>query len=239
MTHNKYLLSLCCFLVLFNCKKEQDTSFSDINMTIENNSIVAINIPEAGGNNMVASQINSDIQKTIISALHIGNPDEITSSSVEESITLFNAESEKFKTDFPELANSWEAQIDGEVMYQSPELISIAITSYTNTGGAHGSLNISFLNFNSETGERIQNRQLFNNLEAFKIVAERFFKRAVKDKSLLLDNKLFELPKNIGYSEDGLILLYNTYEIAPYSTGIIEFSIPFKDIRSYLIFNSL
>jgi len=239
MCHYKKLLSLCFFLVLFNCNEEQKTVFSEINITTDNNTIVEVNIPQVSGDKTISNQINSEIQKTIISALHIGNPDEITSSSVEESITSFNNEYNAFKSDFPETAQIWEAQIDGEVLYQSPEIISIAMTSYTNTGGAHGILNISFLNFDSETGQSIQNNQIFNDIEAFKTVAEPYFKDATKDKSLVLDYKQFELPANIGYSEDGIVLLYNTYEIAPYSSGIIEFAIPFEDAHPYLVFNSL
>ena len=239
MRHYKYIISICCFIVFFNCKEEQETIFSEINITTKNNTLVEVNIPQAKGNKMVSNQINSEIQKIIISALHIGNPDEITSTSVEESIVSFNNEFNTFKTDFPEITNTWEAQVDGEVMYQSSDIISIAMTSYTNTGGAHGIMTISFLNFNPETGQRIQNEQLFNNIEAFKNVAEPYFIMAKTDKSLLLDDEEFELPANIGYSEDGLVLLYNTYEIAPYPSGIIEFAIPFEDAEPYLVFNSL
>lgn len=239
MRKYKYLITIFCFIAFFNCEEEQKTVFSDINITTENNGLVEVNIPEAIGNKTVTNQINSEIQKKVISALHIGNPDEVTASSIEESIIAFNDEFKAFKTDFPETSQLWEAQIDGEVMYQSPELTSIAITSYTNTGGAHGILNISFLNFDSKTGKTIEISQLFNNIEAFKQVTERYFKEATKDKSLLLDYKAFKLPANIGYSEDGLVLLYNTYEVAPYATGIIELAIPFEIAEPYLVFNSL
>ena len=60
----------------------------------------------------------------------------------------------------------------------------------------------------------------------------------LEDEDVSLDEGTFQLPKNIGYSEDGIILLYNTYEIAPYSTGIIEFVIPFEEVNSLLIFKS-
>lgn len=239
MNRYKYLIWFYCLLVLFNCKEEQKTIFIDTNITTKSNSIVEVNIPQFDGQGIVSNQINSEIQNIVISALQIGNQDEITSTSIEESIDSFNNEYKTFKSDFPESLQQWEAQIDGEVMYQSPELTSVAITSYTNTGGAHGNLNITFLNFNSKTGQRIENNKLFKNIEAFKTLAKPFFKEATKDKSLLKDYKHFELPANIGYSEDGIVLLYNTYEIAPYSTGIIEFVIPFEDIESNLVFNGL
>ena len=235
----KHLIPICCFLVLFNCKEEQNIVFSEINITSENNIAVEINIPHASGDKIVSNQINAEIQNKIISSLHIGNPDEITSATIEESIAAFNKEYIAFKTDFSETEQIWEAQIDGEVLYQSQDLISIAITSYTNTGGAHGILNISFLNFDSITGQRLQNNQLFNDTEAFKTVAEPYFKDAIEDEGLLLDDNQFELPTNIGYSEEGIILLYNTFEVEPYSNDIIEFAVPFEVAEPFLVFNSL
>ena len=47
----------------------------------------------------------------------------------------------------------------------------------------------------------------------------------------------FELPESLGYSDEGLIILYNPYEIASYAQGIIEFSIPYEDVNSFLNVN--
>jgi hypothetical protein len=225
--------------VFFNCEEERKTTFSEINITTDNNNLVEVNIPEASGNEAIMNQINSEIQKKVISALHIGNLEDTYSSSIQESIISFINEYNTFKKDFPESSQLWEAQIDGEVIYQSEEFTTVAITSYKNTGGAHGNLNISFLNFDLKTGLKLDNIQLFTDIESFKTIAETYFESETKDKNLLSDDKTFKLPENIGYSEDGIILLYNTYEVASYSTGIIEFAIPFSKCASYLAFNSL
>jgi hypothetical protein len=43
------------------------------------------------------------------------------------------------------------------------------------------------------------------------------------------------LPGNPPYlSKTGLVFLYTQYEIAPYSSGIITFEVPFKDIMPFL-----
>ena len=48
-----------------------------------------------------------------------------------------------------------------------------------------------------------------------------------------LDN--LPLPGNAPYlSETGVVFLYTQYEIAPYSSGIITFEVPFKDISPFL-----
>lgn len=229
---------ICCFMFLFNCSEAFKTTFSDINISTKNNNLVEVNIPKALGNPEITNSINFEIETLVIDALTIGAQSNIQVKTIEASIIAFNQEYETFKTVFPESSQIWGAQIDGEVLFKSSEIISISITSYVNTGGAHGILNISFLNFNSLTGKQIANKDLFTDIDGFKAVAETYFQKAIKENDVVFDQNKFELPTNIGYTDDGLVLLYNTYEIAPYSTGIIEFTIPFKAIESYLVFNS-
>ena len=225
-------------MLLFNCSEDIKTTFSDINISTENNNIVEVNIPKALGNQEITDSINYEIEKSVIEALVFGEQSNIQLKTIEESIIAFNQEYNTFKADFPESSQIWEAQIDGEVLFQSSEIISISITSYVDTGGAHGILNISVLNFNSITGNRISNKDLFTDFDGFKAIAQTYFYQEIKENDVVFDQNKFELPTNIGYTDDGLVLLYNTYEIAPYSTGIIEFAIPFKAIESYLVFNS-
>ncbi|NNC50891.1 MAG: DUF3298 and DUF4163 domain-containing protein [Flaviramulus sp.] len=239
MLNKKYRFIIGALFILLACEEDIKVDFSEINISSENNKIVEVYIPNAIGNKDVATNINSAIEKIVIAALHIGEPDNITSKSIETSITAFNNEYVAFINDFPETSPPWEAQIDGEVLYQSPEIISVAITSYTNTGGAHGTLNISFENFNSQTGLPITNLELFNDIDAFKKLAKSYLDKSIENKNILFDPLEFELPNNIAYSEEGLILLYNTYEIAPYTAGVIEFVIPFNKAKSLLVFNSL
>lgn len=239
MFYKKRCLAMALLFIFLSCKEEIKTSFSEINITTNDNNIVEVNIPSANGNEGVTNLINAEIEKKVMASLHIGEPDAVNSKSVEESISSFNQEFEKFKIDFPENIQLWEAQIDGEVLFQSSEIISVALTSYINTGGVHGNLTISFLNFESETGKLIPNNELFKDIEAFKKVAKTYFEDALEEKDLIYDRIDFELPANMAYNNAGLILLYNTYEIAPYSTGIIEFTIPFKDVESLLVFNGL
>ena len=237
MLSEKHLLIICSLFFYLGCNEELKTLFLDINITASDNKLVDVNIPNAIGNDLVSSEINSEISKTVIAALQIGETDTLSSKTIEESITSFNEEYNAFNAAFPESALVWEAQIDGEVMFESPKIISIAITSYVNTGGAHGITNISFLNFDAVTGKRILKTNMFTNENAFKDTVKPYFEAAIKDDDMLFDPDNFQLPANIGYNEEGVVLLYNTYEIAPYSTGIIEFTIPIEKVSSFLVFD--
>ncbi len=224
--------------MLFSCKKELSISFSETNLTSKNNSIVEVNIPLVIENSDIAMSINSAIENYVITALQIGESNSSATKSIEESIEIFNTEYTNFINDFPESKQKWEAQIDGEVMFKSQELISVAITSYTDTGAAHGVLNISFLNFETKTGKIINSSKLIKNVDAFKKIAKPYFDEALTDKDISFDTKTFELPPNIAYTEEGVVLLFNVFQIAPYSTEIIEFTIPIEEAKPYLAFNS-
>ena len=94
----------------------------------------------------------------------------------------------------------------------------------------------SFLNFNAETGNRIPNKNLFKNESDFKAAVKPYYEAALNEDDIIFEPDNFQLPANIGYNEEGIILLYNTYEIAPYSTGIIDFTIPIDKVSSLLVF---
>lgn len=231
------ILILFCLFIFASCTEEKVITFSEQSFTTPTNSIVDIHIPKAEGKSGIAQQINATLKQRITAALPFRQKDSI--NTLEDNINNFNSEYTDFKSQFPESAQKWEAQIDGEVMFQSPEIISISLTCYSNTGGAHGTLIINFLNFDAQTGVLIDNSQLFKNTPEFTQLAIPYFNAAIaKKKDKYLDTEKFILPQNIGYSSDGLILLYNTYEIAPYAAGITEFVIPFSKANSYLKFNS-
>lgn len=238
MLKNKPLFAICFLSFLFGCKNEVPITFSETHFTSKNNNIVEVNVPIAIENTEASKPINSAIKDFVVSALHTSYPNKPKRQSVEESIEKFNAGYNSFINEFPDSSQQWEAQIDGEVMFKNDDIISIALTCYTNTGGAHGNTIISFLNFYASTGKQVANNHLFTDYEAFKNVAKKHFYESIEDKSILFDANSFTLPKNIGFSDEGIILLYNTYEIAPYATGIIECAIPFEEAKPYLVFNS-
>ena len=238
MHYNKYFFLACCFFLFQTCVEEKSVTFSETNITTKNNSLVEVNIPKALGDKTITDRINSEIAFVIMSALHIGDPDHVTSKSIEESIDSFNNEYNAFISDFPETQQVWEAQIDGEVIFQSADIITVSLTSYVNTGGAHGILQITLLNFDAQSGKRLSNTDLVNDMEGFKTAIKPYFDNAIEDKNTLFEPDNFTLPANMGYSEEGLLMLYNVYEIAPYSSGIIDFTVPFENVDGFLVFDS-
>ena len=107
-------------------------------------------------------------------------------------------------------------------------------------GGAHGNDKIKFLNLNAKTGEVLNQNDIIENSSGFKALAEKHFVASLETKEDRLKmedfffGKPFQLPENIGFSDDGLVLLYNVYEVASYAQGYTEFVIPFEDVTPFL-----
>jgi hypothetical protein len=234
MKSKSYLSLFCLVSIFISCETETKIVFEETEITTQNNSVVSINIPKASGTINIAKNINEGISNAITDILNFGELDAAT-ISIEELIINFNDEFNTFKNNFPDSVQEWEIQIDGDIMYQSSEIISIALTSYVDTGGAHGVLTITFLNFDTETGLLISNAKLFTDNKAINDMTKSYFVKIINEKEIsVFDDDEFQLPENIGYSEDGILILYNVYEVASYADGIIQFTIPFNEISSSL-----
>ena len=117
-------------------------------------------------------------------------------------------------------------------------------------GGAHGYTTEVGFTFRKSDGKQVPLLTNTDSPQLAKLVKEgvrRFFsdsaEQPLSDEALLeylfagdvsaLDN--IPLPANPPFlSGAGVVFLYTQYEIAPYSSGIITFEIPFKDIRPFL-----
>lgn len=227
------------FLVITACKKEIYLKFTESNSVFNINAIVEINIPKAEGENTVSFAINSKIENHIANALSFSE-EHTDSLSLNDAVSKFDEEYSQFKNDYEEGSLIWEAIFDGEVIYQSSEIICVAINTYTNTGGAHGNMNITLYNFNARTGEVIENEDLIVDATGFTEIIKSNFKKEIDIDS---ENEFgdfffgedFHLPANIGFTDDGLLILYNIYEIASYAQGITEFTIPYEEIDNFII----
>jgi len=234
----KPALIVLLILVLVACKKELNLTFSEVNTIYNVNAVIEINIPKAEGENTVSFAINSKIENHIANVLNFSEENS-DSLKLDEAITRFESEFTGFKNDYEENALVWEAIFDGEVIYQSSEVVCIAINGYTNTGGAHGNMNITLYNFDAQTGALLELDDIISNIEGFSQVVKTHFIKEIEinNEEELTDyffEEEFHLPANIGFSDEGVLILYNVYEIASYAQGITEFTIPFEALQNYL-----
>lgn len=224
---------LLFLIFLFSCEEMTLVNFTETNALYEDNAIIELNIPKAEGASTKSQSINKTIENHIANMLvFLEEPSDTL--KLDYAIKTFDTEYKSFKDGFGESAMVWDASFDGEVTYQSSELISIAINSYINSGGAHGNLNVTFFNFDA-SGTLLSFDDLFTNKEGLTKVVKTYFEEETKGIEVnYFFGELFSLPANIGFNDEGVIFFYNVYEIASYADGITEFTVPFEAIDEYL-----
>jgi hypothetical protein len=243
-----YTILVFLFLILTSCNKE--LSFE--NETFEKESAIpcktdcpkiTIDVPIAKNIPIVADSINKKVFSVIKEIVYFGE-DPSKTNDYKALTTSFIASYEEMHKKFPTDTFGWEGKIKGNVEFKSDQIIDIKIDHYTFTGGAHGYQGFRSLLFNPKTGKTIFNNQLFKNEKEFKAFAEKEFrakykipaKANINATGLMFENDIFQLPQNIFYTDEGLLLYYNSYEAASYADGPKELLFPYEKVSQYLKF---
>ncbi|MBM1104917.1 DUF3298 and DUF4163 domain-containing protein [Aurantibacter crassamenti] len=242
----KNSLNFLLLLVLFiGCKNANEltlTTASYTNESCANCPNIKIKIPQVVNESRLAENINSNISKEISSILLFDESEDLENFTIEESIKAFNESHAEITKLYPDEADIWEAEITGSVSYEDKNTLTIVLNSYLFSGGAHGYTSIQYLNFNKKTGKELKTWQIFKNKDAFKTYAESAFRKAegipldapINSTGFMFEQDSFNLPENIGFTNEGIRLQYNQYEVASYADGPIEITLPYNEAQKYL-----
>ena len=235
----KLSLLFAVFIVLFSCKEDTEVSFTDKTIEKTDNAKINITYPKAEGNEKVANRINNTLENFLANEINMSEKTD-KNLMLEDAIKAFDAEYKSFKEDFSDSTQEWEASIESEVNYDSGKILCVTVNSYLDTGGAHGNSHVTFLNFDKKYGELLKMEDIIKDEEGFKKLAAPYFEKATKpisnDEEVqdMFFGEAFQLPENIGFNAEGVILIYNIYEIASYAQGVTEFTIPYDEAKPFL-----
>lgn len=126
-------------------------------------------------------------------------------------------------------------------IYRDAHLVCMEVDDEVYTGGAHPSHSFTLYSFDAATGRETGWSQWIADTTAFKVVAEKYFWTTVKEElgdavqpeDFFWGNEFF-LPTNIGRVEDGVIIIYNEYEVLPYVYGPLFITVPLAEIAHTL-----
>lgn len=247
---NYRIPALILFLLLASCKKEPALVFSTLSLyedqlsECENELCPEISISylEVTGDTPNAQAINDRIEKYIIATLNIGEDETPSAKTIEEAAVQFIRIYREHKAEYFDMTAEYEIGIDIQHTYQSDELISLQLDQYMYSGGAHGFSKTEFFNFDPGTGEFLNKEELLSDESGFKKLAEEFFRNqfelsegaSINEPGFWFEDDSFQLSEAIGFAEDQVVLIYNPYEIAPYSEGAVEVRIPIDDAKKFL-----
>lgn len=201
--------------------------------------IIQLEVLEATGDEEVADRINQTLREHLV--LAVSTEEEPQVRAPEQMAKDFIAQqqkvADKFDTRFP-----WYALVNQSIYFQSDSLISIGVDTEVMTGGAHGYSATSFFNFDPQTGKEFSHNDLFK--EGFTDYVESIFRNQeeiaegtpINSTGYWFEDDEFNLPINIGFEEDKVILIYNPYEIASYADGEFYLELPKNDVAEYINF---
>jgi len=249
--NNKLTVLFICIVSVFGCKKEQSLSFSSENFSekeitnckTESCPEITVNYFTVSGEESISTAINAELKRFIVSSLQIGeNP--VETNSIDEASSNFIKTYRKHSAEFPDMAAAYFAEINVRKSLNTSEILSVELQQYKFTGGAHGYGSTTFANFDPKTGELLQQKDLFNDVEGFKRFAETAFRKqhniseeeSINSTGFWFENDTFYLPETVGFTKDNIIIIYNQYDIASYADGPIELKIPIKKTKEFLTF---
>ncbi|KAB8139081.1 DUF3298 and DUF4163 domain-containing protein [Gracilibacillus oryzae] len=118
-----------------------------------------------------------------------------------------------------------------EVKYNKQPRLSILTSDYMFSGGAHGNTVVQSFNYDAEEGKRVYLTDVLTTEEQIKKVQNYVWEYAIERPDIFypdLKKEDIQLTKDTAFyfSDDGIVLVFQQYEIAPYVSGNQEISIP-------------
>lgn len=245
----KLLLPFIIIVLFIGCKKDEpELEFEDLSIEQvseencipeeENCTFISIRTPWAKNTGIRSEKINQKIEEHLVQL--IDYQEENNLRKLEALAQKFIDDYEASAKEFPEFNIPWEASVEAKITYKSPDLISIEFELALFTGGAHGYTSKSYLNFDPKTGDQFLNKDLFN--DEFKLYAEQLFRQKndipeaqpINSTGFVFEDDSFQLPQNIGFLKNKIVLIYNAYEVASYAEGDIQLEIPLKNVEEFI-----
>ncbi|MBL7558284.1 DUF3298 domain-containing protein [Olleya sp. YSTF-M6] len=230
---------MSCLLITLSCDKDEKLSFSETEITKEKETFVEIIIPKANGKSKTAKNINDALTNFACDVLNIDSAKNKT-TTINQSIDAFNAAyinfNETLLADFDTKFPRWEALIDGEVSYQNEALVCVSMNGSITTGAASSSLKFKFFNFDLSNGKSLKTKDIVNNMKVFKALVKKYYDKELLTTYTSVNNTTdnFKLPETIGFNEDGVIIVYDNFELGNFTKQLVEFTIPYTVVNQYL-----
>ncbi|MCB0707408.1 MAG: DUF3298 and DUF4163 domain-containing protein [Saprospiraceae bacterium] len=195
-----------------------------------------------GKDNPAVESINSQVRA--IAYEELSELTEVNSAEADltKAAKTFVLEYEEMMADEePEFITPWSVDVESEVLYHSDLLYSIELNNYNYTGGAHPNYYTTLRTFSLKDGTVVKLEKLIQKPAVFLQLVEQAF-RAEQEipegqdlaESGFFFEEAFSLPANMAFVGDGVLFIYNPYEVAPYALGITEFVIPYAKLEGVL-----
>ena len=127
-------------------------------------------------------------------------------------------------------------------------ILSVRMEDYRFTGGAHGGTTYTFLNYDINTGEKIDWKSIFMGDSQYLQKIADYSMTDLKKQLLKPDESSTDegwivrgtepidenYNTNVGYDKNGLFIIFQQYQVAAYAAGPQQVIIPFAELQGFL-----
>ncbi|MBP6812598.1 MAG: DUF3298 and DUF4163 domain-containing protein [Saprospiraceae bacterium] len=193
-----------------------------------------------GGLNPVATQAINDSLLSFVYMVIGGNPKlPLPQAFDSASLNLYMMLQDQLDMS-PDYPGGFTNELSSKVLYQNVKLISVEMSNYSFTGGAHGSYGSALNTFLLANGKALQLTDIVQDSAKLRPLLEQGFVAAknVDGEHYQLTDLVFPeslplpLPMQWCIVKEGLRLTYNPYEVAPYAVGQTDIVLSWDQLGS-------
>jgi hypothetical protein len=202
---------------------------------------ISVQYPRIKGNDSISMLLNNKIESWLIHGTKDSFP-----GGAEALMQRYADEYQRWRKENEKYPAGWQVEKTIEVACNWNNLLCLRFEEFENTGGAHPVSRTSFKNYWLKEMRNLQLKDILTDgyentlskLAEFYLQESRKLDFSDKTGQTELDlEKLSKIIKNnFSLNETGITFVLNTYDIAAYSEGSSEFTIPYAEIiKSNLI----
>lgn len=136
---------------------------------------------------------------------------------------------------------TFSQQVTVENTYRHGDLLDVRLSDYGYWGGAHGGTAYVNLHFDCKTGEFFELFDLTDRPDELRdALAQNLLGKiwAQEESEYYYDDfdQIVQAKEdyNVSFGKDGMTVIFDQYEIAPYVMGILEYTVPYAEFNRYL-----
>jgi hypothetical protein len=193
-----------------------------------------------GGTEAARENIDLYLEHDLVSRMRSVLPEDVGSraNTADALAAEFLAGHRVFVADFPDAMAPWSLEITVDAPYNTESIVTLDITEFSFTGGAHPNTRRRLVSFDVATGRLLGPEDLTGDLGGFTAVVEAQLRADrglgpnddMEAAGFWLPEGEFTLPGNMGVVAEGILFHWDAYEIAPYAMGPIDVTIPVDDL---------
>lgn len=229
----KMLIIVLSALIAVGCDSAKKGTIENVNLSFTSNKVhIEADYPSAVGY-PAGEQINT-IYDTLMRSYLTWEPEIDLNSSYDKLIEKIDTTFKSYESETMvfEMRMGWSG-------FENEDIVSILSATMIFAGGAHPNTFLIANNFWRKDGKLLQVSDLIEDQEVFrKILIDKFCvdqdlpsNATMEQTNLLIELADLPISNNIRFTEKGLNVIYNQYDIAPYVVGQITIDVPYDLIK--------